>query len=356
MNQVKWHILCEKDVGLFSLIQQVIGHIPLALMHDRIPVALYRDKCCYWTREGYMNADNVWEYYFEPIIAGQPAAQIDKEILDHIDSHPPHFEYPGYYFNKDVFVTNHFGDHRSFKGQTLKIPHKWTDPYQGLRNKASEIIAAYIRPRSYILNKVDAFFEERLRGHEVIGVHMRATDVTDPEEHNIHRRGSYSFQAYVECVRELLKNWPKARIFVGTDSQKALDGLKELFGKRIIHTSSIFHSSEELAGTGPSGWVIPGYLAEDSNKAAKNGEEAVIDYLLLSQCQHLIHNGSGLARTALLKNPELPHTNIHSRSAYLKSLFRPGNGELFKFLKYSYRHTLHNIKKPIKRLIKWDKA
>ncbi|WP_420385215.1 nodulation protein NodZ [Roseivirga sp.] len=350
----KWHILCEKDVGLFSLIQQVIGHIPLALMNNRIPVALYRDQCCYWTSQGYMNADNVWEYYFEPIIADKPASSLNNEILDHIKSRPPHFEYPGYLINNDVFVTNNFGNHKAFKGQTLKIPHQWDDPDRQLRNRAAKIIADYVRPRQYIKEKVDLFFEEQMKGYKVIGVHMRATDVTDVDEHNIHRRRSYSFQSFVEQIRRHLEEWPKARIFVGTDSQKALNGLIEIFGERVIHSSSIFHTSQDLAGTGPAGWVIPGYLAEDSQKAAKNGEEAIIDYLLLSRCQHLIHNGSGLARTALLKNPKLPHTNIHSKAAYFRSLIHLGNGELFKFLKFSYQHAVHELKKPVKRLIKWD--
>lgn len=303
-----------------------------------------------------MDASNVWDYYFEPIIANQPSSKLPESIVDHINSHFPHFEYPGYYFNENVFVTNNSGDHRDFRGKTLKIPHKWNDPDQELRDKASKIIEKHVRPRLYIKEKVNSFLETQMKGYQVIGVHMRATDVSDAGEHNIHRRGSYNFQSYVDQIEKQLKQCPKARIFVGTDSQRALDGLKQVFGERVIHTSNIFHNSEALAGMGPSGSVIPGYLAVDSKRAAQNGEEAVIDYLLLSRCRYLIHNGSGLARTALLKNPELPHTNIHSKSAYFRSLLQLGNGELSKLLKYSYQHLFHNMKKPIKRLIRWDKA
>lgn len=354
MNKENWHIICEKDVGLFSLVQQVISHIPLAMIHGRTPVAFYGNKCCYWTNEGYMDATNVWEYYFEPIIADQPSSKLPESIVEHINSHFPHFEYPGYYFNESAFITNNFGNHRDFKGKTLTIPHKWNDPDQELREKASKIIQKHVRPRLYINEKVNSFIDSQMKGHKVIGVHMRATDVSADNEHNIHRRGSYQFASYVEHIRKLLELWPQAKIYVATDSLKALDDLKEVFGKRVIYNSNIFHNSKELAGTGPSGWVIPGYLAEDSQKAAKNGEEAVIDYLLLSQCQHLIHNGSGLARTALLKNPNLAHTNIHSKAAYFRSLIHLRNGELFKFLKFSYQHAIHDLKKPVKRLIKWD--
>lgn len=50
---------------------------------------------------------------------------------------------------------------------------------------------------------------------------------------------------------------------------------------------------------------------DDRDKAARNGEEAVIEYLLLAQCNYLVHNGSSIARTVLLKVPEMPHVNTH---------------------------------------------
>jgi hypothetical protein len=56
---------------------------------------------------------------------------------------------------------------------------------------------------------------------------------------------------------------------------------------------------------------MPAYLANDRDRAAQNGEEAVIEYLLLARCKHLVHNGSSLSRTVLLKDPEMPNINTH---------------------------------------------
>jgi hypothetical protein len=58
---------------------------------------------------------------------------------------------------------------------------------------------------------------------------------------------------------------------------------------------------------------MPAYISGDRDVAAKNGEDAVVEYLLLSRCDYLVHNGSSLARTVLLNAPELPHTNTHRR-------------------------------------------
>jgi hypothetical protein len=56
---------------------------------------------------------------------------------------------------------------------------------------------------------------------------------------------------------------------------------------------------------------MPAYITGARERAARNGEEAVIEYLLLSRCHYLVHNGSSLARTVLLNAPHVPHTNTH---------------------------------------------
>jgi hypothetical protein len=50
------------------------------------------------------------------------------------------------------------------------------------------------------------------------------------------------------------------------------------------------------------------------SRSVTTSEEAVIEYLLLSRCEELVHNGSSLARTVLLNAPDLPHVNTHERS------------------------------------------
>jgi hypothetical protein len=67
---------------------------------------------------------------------------------------------------------------------------------------------------------------------------------------------------------------------------------------------------------------MPAYVADDSARAAQNGAEAVTEYLILGHCNHLVHNGSSLARTVLLANPLLPHTNIHLSRRLTVSFYR----------------------------------
>lgn len=43
------HVMRERDVGLFSLVQQVVANLAWARHEGRVPVADFRERCCYWT-------------------------------------------------------------------------------------------------------------------------------------------------------------------------------------------------------------------------------------------------------------------------------------------------------------------
>jgi hypothetical protein len=77
---MRLHIVTERDVGLFSLIQQVIANISWAVADHRIPVVHFGNDTCYWTPNGYRGRRTVWEYYFEPVVPGYPASRIPEPV------------------------------------------------------------------------------------------------------------------------------------------------------------------------------------------------------------------------------------------------------------------------------------
>jgi hypothetical protein len=310
---MKLHIMCERDVGLFSLIQQVISNACWAIEEGRIPIAYFQDKTCYWKSDGYRGRETVWEYYFEPVVKEYPASRIPQRVRKIIrERHPSPFEI-GYFANDRTFVSSHFGDHPALKGKALSIPYLWDDPHGPLRQVASTIIHRFIRPRSYILQKEINFFRQHMEGHYNIGVHMRGTDATSSQEVRAHRHGSLHPQRFVSEIRRLLEVWPAARIFVATDAEDSLALLRSAFGKGVFAYDTVRHEGGDPAGKGPTGWIMPAYIVRGGNCAARNGEDAVVEYLLLSRCDCLIHNGSSLARTVLLNVPHLPHINTHRK-------------------------------------------
>lgn len=306
------HIICERDVGLFSLIQQVVANIPWALKLGRVPVAYFGERNCYWTPNGYQNRDTVWEYYFEPIVASHPASCIPEHVRTTVSRrHPSAFE-AGYQVDGNHFVSAHFGDHPSLESLTLSIPYLLEDPGDNVRRRAAAVIRDFVRPRDYIVSKVDRFFQDHLKERYVIGVHIRGTDAVSPQEIRPYRKGSLHLPRYAGQIERLLENQPDASIFVASDDQSSVDFIKDRFGSRVIACDSLRYQRGQVAGAGPTGWIMPAYIATDRDCAARNGEEAVVEYLLLARCDYLVHNGSGLARTVLLKVPDMAHQNTHS--------------------------------------------
>lgn len=314
---MKTHLVCERDVGLFSLVQQVIAHIPWAARAGRIPIVFFEGRCCYWLPEGYRGRSTVWEYYFEALDPRHTADSIPPEVRSALAERFPDPRDVGYALNATTWVSNHFGDHARLKGRTLAIPYGWRDPDARLRERAAAVIGRHIRPRAYLAEKVEAFWDEHMAGRRVVGVHMRGTDAVSSGEGRAHRRDSLVLESYREEVGRRLTSAPDTRIFVASDDQRSLDFMIDAFGDRVVACDSYRHDSGEVAGRGPTGSLMPAYVARDRALAARNGEEAVIEYLLLARCALLVHNGSSLARTALLHNPALPHVNTHRKNKLL---------------------------------------
>jgi hypothetical protein len=326
------HIICERDVGLFSLFQQVVATIPWAVRDGRIPIVNFGSNCIYWTSNGYAGRKSVWEYYFDPLVPDHGAATIPSNILKEIEANPPAPDEEYRALSGDSVATSTFGDIPSmkFRGPMLTIPYEWRDPPRQLRNITHLIIKEFIRPRDYITQKVDNFFEKNLFGTFAIGIHARGTDALKDDTKD-YRRGSLILCNYVRVIEELLKKEPASKLLIATDEQDILDYFTRLYGNTVVAYETIRHKrGEKLASTGPWGWSMPAYIAGDCDVAARNGEEAVIEFLLLRKCGYLLHNGSSLARTVLLAEPEMPYKNVHLCNLPLLNRWRSTSSEFLR--------------------------
>jgi len=308
------HVIRERDVGLFSLVQQVIANIPWALHEGRLPVVDFRNRTAYWTPKGHRGGTSVWEYYFEPLLVDLPSSEVPGTVSSEIESSYPDQNDLGFLTREGSFVSNHFGDHPRLRGLAPLVPYATADPDRPLREWTSAISSRFVRPRTYINAKVDAFFDERMSGCDLIGVHIRGTDAVSPREVREYRRGSLNLERFIEVVDHLLQDRPTAKIFVATDAEASLRHFRNAFEERVVAYDAIRHVEGESAGTGPTGCIMPAYITFDGAVAAQNGEDAIVEYLLLGRCDHLVHNGASLAMTVLLRHPTMPHTNTHIRA------------------------------------------
>src|SRR4029450_4036636 len=121
----------------------------------------------------------------EPFAPAPPAASIPAPVRARIAVDRPAAHEVGGLAGEGAFVSSHFGDHPRLRGGALAIPYQWDDPSDTLRREAKGVIDEFIRPRAYILRKVDDFFARYLAGHPLIRGPAPGTGATPvPEPQN----------------------------------------------------------------------------------------------------------------------------------------------------------------------------
>lgn len=307
------YIITERDVGLASLFFQVINAINRCEQHNIEPIVYFKEQCVYYA--GVVNdRDNVWEYYFEPVITGLSSNSIPGIIKAEIAD---------IYTTRDVKKLNntvktnlsdgymmscHYGNHRKMQSSLIVPPHLVPEVYEdGHRERSFDIIDRYFKPRDIIKDKI-LQFKDSLGDVPVLGVHVRGTDALVNRAEKW--RKNFHIKNYIDCINIFLEKYPTGKALVASDDSKLFDMLKNEFTDDIVSYNSNRQSTDDLGISGEStrgNAMMPTYLCNDRLAAAQNGEDAVVEMYLLSQCKYLVHNASGFAHFSLLLNPELDH-------------------------------------------------
>jgi hypothetical protein len=193
--------------------------------------------------------DNWWEYYCEPICLGSPK---NAFIKSWIELPPCPME----------FHTN--------------------------RKETNYIISKYIKVKPHILQKVDNIVASQFTSY-MIGIHYRGTDKVT-EAHKV------DYNTMANAISEFIisQNLRQFKIFVATDEENFLEFMLKKFPNRILCYEESYRSTNDA----------PIHFNESLNPY-KKGEDAFIDCLLLSNCDHLIATCSHLSLCSTFFNPEL---------------------------------------------------
>jgi len=214
---------------------------------------------------------NFWSYYFEPIsICSDPSAL------------------PKYIQDKRIYGNAHCKDgHASnfcVAGACLS------------RRRAFELIQKYIKIKPTILEKVGSFATENFNDKYVIGVHYRGTD----KELEVSRVSYEEVVQILELHIQKLKNQEYV-IFIATDEDAFLQHMLNRYTKKIVYAATL-HSNDG----------VPLHFKNRNNY--QKGEEALIDCLLLSKCNHLIRTtASALSSCSTCFNPALSTVQVKAK-------------------------------------------
>ena len=144
--------------------------------------------------------------------------------------------------------------------------------------------------------------DSRIEGG-VIGVQFRGTDARKDG-----RRVVPSYEVFIEAINnQLNKRTDNPVIVVASDEQLFIETVKKRFPNVKHYEAARHQSGSTFEGEGPLGCLMPKFIADNKNDALKG---AVMDYLIISMADVLIHNLGSLSNAALLTNPRIKSIRI----------------------------------------------
>lgn len=270
--------------GFWSDVNHVLGQLLLAEITGRIPVV-------HWGANSLFSDDpndDAFHHFFEPV----SPFTVDDLAARAASFHPPKwragnlrqenlnkFEGPWsrssslftFERNEEVVVSDF---HHAVNDLAPWIPPGHPLAGLGTDELFLHLYRRHLRVRPEILARAERFHQERLAGRPTIALHVRGGD-KGGEDPGLARLNAL----YLPELERQLAALPAARIFLITDDLAILDGYRERFGERLVHTAATRTGNEQGVH----------YQRQQSRRAL--GEEVLIDALLAARCDRFIGNG-----------------------------------------------------------------
>jgi hypothetical protein len=254
------HVIGNTSAGFFSCFCCVLNHLEWCEKNNKIPVVYWGlPGCQFYQSQGYDGSFNPWEYYFEPL------SDLFYSEQDRVDN------------------TYWFENQMCFSGWALD---------DQTRKKAHELITKYIRVKPSIQKKIDDFYQKNMAGKKTIGIHLRGTDKYLEEP-------VVPLSRYIDKANEISHG--SMQFFIASDDSKLFEQAKNLLKGKVIYFDSFRASTNQHMW---QNW---------HPQKARLGEEVLIEAILLSRCDLIIHGFSNVAAAALYFNPTVQNILFYVR-------------------------------------------
>ncbi|MBE1300490.1 MAG: hypothetical protein GJ680_11370 [Alteromonadaceae bacterium] len=272
----KFLIIENHDIhtGFCAFIIFVLNGIRKAISINAIPVLDFNKHNTPYLWDEH-KGDFIWEYFFEPfypvdintVRALLETGQLKENLVE-------------------ILSPNEFGYLHHHDPDRLATFWAWDAPQdkvtwmQEKRTLGREFINKYVQPKSHILEKVEHFCSQHFT-RTVIGVHIRGTDFNYATPIAID-----TYFTELEKIIAKLHDY-NIGIFIATDQQQYLACFHERYGDRVL-ARDVTRSSNHIAP-----------VKFDDVSGYQKGEEALVDMLILSRCQHVIKGPGALGEMSL---------------------------------------------------------
>ena len=287
----------SRKASITSLFLQVLDNLSRADQDNLIPIVDFVNPKLLVYDEKY--GKNVWEYYFHPVsnVSINDLTDKDKKIRSSKMSFPQHLNY-----NFGAAATN-----KSYmkKFKERKVPNFDRKHREHFNN----IIKKYVKIKKYILEEEHDFYSSYMKNKKLIGVFVRATNKYWNTNTGTLNGRMFPIEGYIEKTKKYFKEENYDGIFVASDNHEAIDTFKKEFGDKIVYNNNVMRFEKYNSKSDPP-WEDPSYGPMGEKTKGDMGKENIIETLLLSKCDMLIHTEGNIAVAAMLYNPIMKHKFI----------------------------------------------
>jgi len=259
--------------GMFAYLGRYLDVCYFLQVHNLIPIPT-------WYKSHYSDDPDVdvWDWFFDRDHAVCEAQYVSSPNI------PPYYKIVGP-------RTNDIPSYEKFQTTTSGLaPPK-------NRRLGAELIAKYVHPKSFILDRVEGFYQNNLKGHHIIGVHLRGPGGIHsgvPLFNHILGEDNPPYTLYFQKIDACLDFWDDVKVVLCTDAGCVQKKVKARYGNRVICTTSGLREEGE------------GHLNHEGKSPIEFGIEALTDaYLLGLHSDVFIHGCSYLSNFVQCLNPDL---------------------------------------------------
>jgi hypothetical protein len=158
-----------------------------------------------------------------------------------------------------------------------------------------KIDTLYIKPKKFILDKVDEIYNKELSGHTVLGVMVRGS------EYNIYHReyGIFNADDYIREIDKILnENTNTTKLFVVSEETEYVEKITNYFKSSYFVPNVFRRTDESINDIRNLHWI--NQSQKRKNHCELLGEEVIIQTKLLGKCDYLFGIHSGTIAGAIL--------------------------------------------------------
>jgi hypothetical protein len=168
--------------------------------------------------------------------------------------------------------------------------------------RQQEIDRLYIKPKQYILDKIDEIYEKEFKGHVVLGVMARGSEY-NYWHGNIY--GVFGVEDYVREIKKILEAKPEiTKLLIVSDETDYVNALHEAFPNSYF-MPDIFRRTDETIEYMNRVPCWMNVSTKRENHCSLLGEETIIQTKLLGKCDYLFGRRCGILAGAILWNENI---------------------------------------------------